>query len=203
MTDPVKLVAFDMGGVMIRADESIPIAEFSRISGRSHDEVFSAIFSAEKKEPIETGRITPDDHARNSSEILGMEMDAGQFWRIHCTSHSPDPIVGSIVEATSEQIRIAIASNLPAPHWDWAKANLPYSDRFDPAVLSFDIGVMKPDARYFETLIQMSGLQPGQIFFTDDNVANVEAAAKLGIWAYLFENVEKLRSDLKASGIDV
>ncbi len=203
MSIEIKLAAFDMGGVMIRADESIPVTEYSRRSGKPKDEVFAAIFSPERKRPIETGRITPAQHARIAAESLELEISEQEFWRIHCTSHSPNTPVGRIVEATSTHVRVAIASNLPSPHWDWAKATLPYSDLFNPAVLSFEISVMKPDAEYFHTLVRMSGVRPNEIFFTDDNEQNIIAANSLGIRSFLFTGPDQLRADLKECGVNV
>lgn len=197
----VSLVAFDMGGVMVRTNESIPIAEYARISGKSEQEVFAAIFSPKKKRLIETGEITPADHARNANESLNMDLSQQEFWRIHLTSHTPDIAVGEIVESTAAQVRVAIASNLPRPHWEWANENLPFSSQFDPAVLSFEIGAMKPDSDYFRALIRMSKGKPEELFFTDDNKQNVEAAARKGVRAYLFQGAGQLREDLRANGI--
>lgn len=186
---------------MVRTNESIPIAEYARISGKSEQEVFAAIFSPQKKRPIETGKITPAVHARNAIESLNMDISEQEFWRIHLTSHTPDPVVGEIVESTSTQMRVAIASNLPLPHWEWANVNLPFTSQFDPAVLSFEIGVMKPDSDYFRALIRMSKGKPDEIFFTDDVKQNVEAAARRGIRAYLFQGAGQLREDLRTNGI--
>jgi hypothetical protein len=59
---------------MTDADEAIPIAKFVEMSGRSQDEVFAAIFSPERKEPNETGAISPAEHACRSCEMLGLDI---------------------------------------------------------------------------------------------------------------------------------
>ncbi|MDA0233161.1 MAG: HAD family phosphatase [Chloroflexi bacterium] len=197
----IRLAAFDMGGVMIEVDESIPVARFAELSGRPTDEVFAEIFSPEKKRPIETGEITRAEHARRATAALGLDLDEREFWRIHCTSHRPDIAVGEIITAVSAQTHVTIASTLPSPHWDWAQANLPYAHMFDKPVLSFKIGVMKPDSGYYEHLVRHSGVQPDEIFFTDDRPENVEAAASLGIRAFHFDGTEKLLADLNSCGV--
>lgn len=188
---------------MIDVDESIPVATFAELSGKPADDVFAAIYAPEKKRPIETGAITSLEHARRATGILGLSMDEREFWRIHCTSHIPQTAVGEIVTAVAEQTQITIASNLPEPHWEWTLANLPYAHRFDPPALSFEFGVMKPDAAYFKRLLEIADVEPGEVFFTDDLPQNVAAAVAVGIRAFLFSGPEKLRSDLENCGVKV
>ena len=47
----ISIVAFDMGGVLLFADEQIAITEFARLSGRSEAQVFEACFSPRRKRP--------------------------------------------------------------------------------------------------------------------------------------------------------
>jgi FMN phosphatase YigB (HAD superfamily) len=200
---PVKLVAFDLGGVMIDVDEAIPIAQFAEMSGRSHDEVFAAIFSPDRKEPIETGAISPGEHARRSCETLGLNLSVDEFWRIHCTSHTPNAGVGEIVREVASLRQITIASNLPLPHWEWTRENIPFAGSFTPPILSFELGVMKPNTGYYHELMRRSGYEAQAIFFTDDRVENVSAAAALGIRAFHFRSAAKLRSDLQSCGLRI
>lgn len=43
------------------------------------------------------------------------------------------------------------------------------------------IGARKPDAKYWDIVLDASGLEPSEIVLVDDNVANIEAAAALGM----------------------
>lgn len=199
----IRLFAFDLGDVMIDVDESIPIARFAEMSGRSAEEVFAAIFSPDRKHPVETGAISPDEHARRACETLGLDLTSDEFWQIHCTPHTPNLHVGEIVVATAEKARVTIASNLPLPHWTWALANLPFAKSFQPPILSFDLGVMKPDLNYYRALIGRSGYDPAEIIFTDDRTENVAAASSLGMRAFHFRGAERLRSDLQSCGINL
>jgi FMN phosphatase YigB (HAD superfamily) len=199
----IRLVAFDLGGVMIEVDELIPVATFADLSGRSADEAFAAIYAPEKKRLIETGSITSGEHARRAIEILGLTMNDQEFWQIHCTSHTPQIAVGQIIAAVAQHSHITIASNLPEPHWEWTLANLHYAHLFDPPILSFELGVMKPDAGYFEKMLQLANADAAKVFFTDDLRQNVAAATAAGIRAFQFTGPEKLLSDLKSCGVRV
>jgi FMN phosphatase YigB (HAD superfamily) len=199
----IELAAFDLGGVMIDVVESIPIATFAGLSGKTCEEVFGQIFSPERKRPIETGAITPGAHANRASQALGLSLDTREFWQVHCTSHRENRAVGEIVAAVAQQAQVTIASNLPSPHWDWVQEHLPYARLFKPPILSFEIGVMKPDPEYYRQLICRSGFPPNRIFFTDDRPENVEAARAEGIEAFLFNGAAGLRADLVRCGVRI
>ena len=203
MTGDVKLAAFDMGGVMITADESVPIGALANLSGCTREEVFASVFAPEKKALVETNRITWSAHAANVIAELKLTINEPELRRIHCSSHSPNPDVLRVVESVSRLLPVTIASNLPEPHWEWAQANLKVCSFFERPGLSYRIGVMKPQRGFFEALVSSYGLRPEEVFFTDDVEANVEGARAAGIPAYHFTTIEQLLNDLKDCGIPV
>lgn len=59
--------------------------------------------------------------------------------------------------------------------------DLGYSDLVDHAFFSCDLGVAKPKPAYFERILERIALPPERVVFVDDVLANVEAAASIGI----------------------
>ena len=53
---------------------------------------------------------------------------------------------------------------------------------------SFDLGLLKPDPRIYETVREKLGCAFGEILFIGDKPANVEAAQALGINALVFND---------------
>ena len=53
---------------------------------------------------------------------------------------------------------------------------------------SFDLGLLKPDPRIYESMREKLGCAFGEILFIDDKPANVEAAKALGINALVFND---------------
>jgi HAD superfamily hydrolase (TIGR01509 family) len=80
---------------------------------------------------------------------------------------------------------------------------MPFVDAFDPLIVSFEVGLMKPGRAIFDTLSRTSGIPHEQIFFTDDYPANVEAARSAGMQAVQFTGVDQLLADFERVGIDV
>ncbi|MBI9108867.1 MAG: HAD family phosphatase [Spirochaetales bacterium] len=54
-------------------------------------------------------------------------------------------------------------------------------DIFDGGVISWEVKLLKPDARIYEYLLSKYDLTPSQTLFIDDLAPNIEAAEKLGI----------------------
>ncbi|GMA39964.1 HAD family hydrolase [Mobilicoccus caccae] len=62
--------------------------------------------------------------------------------------------------------------------------DLGYADHFDELFFSCDLGVAKPDPRYFEAILDRLGHGPEGVVFIDDRLDNVEAARSVGIDAH-------------------
>jgi putative hydrolase of the HAD superfamily len=200
---PVKLVSFDLGNVMVGVHEEIPAAELARLSGKPEDRVFEEVFSPAKKSFFESGKVSWREHAASARTALGLKITDAEFDRIYCTSLIPDKDVLDVVTAVSKVCGITIASNTSEPHWVWAQKTLPFGRQFDPAILSYLVGAMKPEPAFFGALLERSGLEPGQIAFTDDREDNVDGALAVGIRAFQFTSAKQLRSELLAMGIKV
>ena len=72
---------------------------------------------------------------------------------------------------------------------------------FDDVVVSGAEGVSKPDPLIFEILGSRLGHPLGGVFYVDDSVPNVEAAAAAGMDAVLFTDAVTLREDLRGRGL--
>ena len=203
MTVEIRLAAFDLGNVMVDVREDIPAQQLAELSGRPVSEVLQEIFSPEKKAAFESGKLSWEQHAKAAIVELGLPINEPELRQMYRLSLIPDdPVIGT-VSSVSQQVQITIASNTSQPHWEWVQENLPFARDFDPPILSHLVGAMKPGAAFYEALVQRSGYEAEQIFFTDDRPENIEGASRLGIRAFLFEGHEKLIADLRSCGIKV
>jgi putative hydrolase of the HAD superfamily len=74
--------------------------------------------------------------------------------------------------------------------------------RFDVHVWSYRLRIAKPDAAIFRHTLKQLGTRPEETLFVDDRQENIDAAHALGMRGVLFTNVDKLRADLVAQGLD-
>ncbi len=66
---------------------------------------------------------------------------------------------------------------------------------FDTTAISGDVHMIKPDPNFFKYFIEKTGFMANEILFTDDNPANIAAAAGLGMRALLFTTASQFQSD--------
>lgn len=76
-------------------------------------------------------------------------------------------------------------------------------DLFDPLVLSYQIGVEKPDPKAYEILLEKIHLPPSAVIFIDDREENVLAARKMGIDAIVFHHAQQLKEELAQRDISL
>ncbi|MEY4731692.1 MAG: hypothetical protein RL681_638 [Candidatus Parcubacteria bacterium] len=69
---------------------------------------------------------------------------------------------------------------------------------FDPAIISSDVHLVKPDPRIFELAIARAGCDPSDILFIDDSERNIEIAAQCGMIAVRYEGLGALEKTIEA-----
>ncbi|MGN6376697.1 MAG: HAD family hydrolase [Sphingomonas sp.] len=74
-------------------------------------------------------------------------------------------------------------------------------DRFRDIVVSGDEKLIKPDPAIYRLALERFGLAPHEAVFVDDNRANVDAAAALGIVAIHFTDAAAVRKELARTGL--
>ncbi|WP_448101765.1 HAD family hydrolase [Luteibacter jiangsuensis] len=71
---------------------------------------------------------------------------------------------------------------------------------FDGIVVSGQEGMVKPDPKLYQTLLERYDVDPARAVFIDDNKANVDAAEAFGIHGIHFHTPAQLRAELVALG---
>lgn len=74
--------------------------------------------------------------------------------------------------------------------------DFPILQVIDRYVVSGAEGLVKPDSRLFQVLLDRYGLKAEECTFVDDNPTNVEAACKMGMHGVVFTGAEDLRKYL-------
>ncbi|USD67218.1 HAD family phosphatase [Vibrio sp. SCSIO 43136] len=72
---------------------------------------------------------------------------------------------------------------------------------FDGAIVSAELGLLKPQAEIYRALLEQYQLDPAQTIFLDDMPYNVEGAKACGIAAIQFASAAQAEAELKALGL--
>ncbi|MBX9858570.1 MAG: HAD-IA family hydrolase [Sphingomonas sp.] len=109
-----------------------------------------------------------------------------------------DPIPGMpelVAELDHAGVPLFAITNFSGEFWKPFRAREAWLfDRFRDIVVSGDEKLIKPDPAIYALALERFGLRAEQAVFVDDNVANVEAAAAMGIGAHHFVDGANLRT---------
>ena len=94
-----------------------------------------------------------------------------------------------------------VLSNYPKRTFDNTQSERAFEEYLDGAIYSCDVQLIKPEKEIYQTLLKKYDLIPEECVFIDDNLANVEAARKLGIYAVHFTTKNQVEEQLRELGI--
>ena len=77
---------------------------------------------------------------------------------------------------------------------------MPY---MDGGIVSFQVGLTKPDPRVYQLFLERYGLRADECLFIDDTAENISAAQGMGFSALEFKNYEELLAELARYGVVV
>ena len=116
----------------------------------------------------------------------------------------PGPVAGShdIVERlASAGVPLFCLTNFGDEFWQVFRPTQPIFDLFEDIIVSGVEKVAKPDARIYEIVEERSGRSGAELFFTDDNPANIAAAKARGWDAHVFTDAAALEAQLQNAGL--
>jgi 2-haloacid dehalogenase len=111
----------------------------------------------------------------------------------------PGPVEGAheLVERLAARgVPLFCLTNFGDEFWQMFRPTQPVFDHFQDIIVSGVEKVAKPDPRIYEIVEQRSGRSGAELFFTDDNPANIAAAQARGWNAHLFRDAAGLEAAL-------
>lgn len=200
---PIKAVVFDFGGVIAQADTT-QMSNFLITS-----------FNINKEELSSALRDMQTYVSKGGSEKQFWEQFAipkkislpndwfDQFGIVIKKSLTEMPESLLIVKTLQSQgYQTAMLSDVTQYQAEIIR-KMGYYDLFTPVLLSYEIGVKKPNPEAFQILLKKLNLPASSVLFIDDRMENVEAAKKQGIDSIQFVNPEQLKKELEKRGFDL
>lgn len=194
----IKTILFDMGGVVITLAQPQAIERFKALGLKDAEQRLDAYTQQGIFGDLEAGRITDEDFRRELSILVGRELtwqECCHAWKGYC-GDVPKRNLRKMKELRERGYRVVLLSNTNPYMMSWVMSNefdgeghsLAYY--LDAAYESYKCGAMKPDAKFFNAVMEGERLIPSETLFIDDGPRNIEAAKALGIQTLLVENGE-------------
>lgn len=190
---------FDFGGVLMRTIDYTPRHRWDEQLGLPLGSVERVVHGSESWRLAQIGAISPETYWSDVRQQLNLTSE--QIRQLAIDFFSGDrldhALVAYIQQLRAAEHRIALLSNDSPALLDKLHA-LEIANLFDPLVISAFIGVMKPDARAYQAVLDRLGMPASQAIFIDDLPRNVTGAQALGITGLHYTTLDRLRRDLDA-----
>ena len=177
----MKNIVFDLGGVVFHRDAKKVRKELI--------DFFAFIFAAKMPlfwEEYDRGTLTFDEVLDELSRSKGCD-------RAVAEDYLREALIRDLKRAG---YRLYVLSNMSREFIDFLRRTEIYGC-FDGEVVSCEEGVVKPEPRIYEILLDRFGLDPAETLFIDDRRSNLEAAAAFGIATFHFREPESSCTQLR------
>ena len=201
VTDPnFDLVLFDLGGVLIELSGVGAMRELAGID--NDDALWERWLTCPWVRAFERGDCTPDEFAAGmvaeweltvAPEVF---LDAFRRWPV-----GPLPGAEALVERVRSVVAVGCLSNTNAMHTEERFSQWSIFHRFEPRLLSHELGLLKPDRDLFDRVADLAGVAAGRILFLDDNIINVDGANAAGFVAMHTRGVGEAEGALIEAGV--
>ena len=200
----IENIVFDIGGVL--AD--FRIREFLLEKGLDAS-VIKRVLKASVMNPywgkFERGEVTEEETLQ---AFAAADPEIEDELRIAFTNLNgmlimKDFAIPLVTGLKGEGYRVYHLSNYSKKAYDECGESLEFMPYMDGGVVSFKVGMTKPDPRVYRCFLEQYGLNPESCVFIDDTEENVTAAQQIGFAGIVFRSYDALKEDLKKLGVEV
>jgi putative hydrolase of the HAD superfamily len=200
VAEPVELVLFDLGGVLIEVSGVRVMLELTGIE--SEEELWRRWLTCRWVRRFESGGCSETEFAAGVVADWQLELSAAAFLAaFRAWPTGPLPGAAELVAQTRASVATGCFSNTNALHWHDHIAAWPLTGLFDHRFLSFELGLLKPDIAAFVQVADLLEVPAERVLFLDDNALNVVGAAAAGFQAIRVAGVDEARQRLAEAAV--
>jgi glucose-1-phosphatase len=200
VAEPVDLVLFDLGGVLIEVPGVRAMLELTGI--QSEEELWRRWLACRWVRRFESGGCSETEFAAGVVADWQLELSASEFLgAFRDWPAGPLPGAAELVAQTRASVPVGCFSNTNALHWHDHIAAWPLMGLFDHRFLSFELGLLKPDIAAFAQVADLLKVPAGRVLFLDDNAVNIAGATAAGFQATRATGVGEARQRLAEAAV--
>lgn len=198
----VDAAVFDLGGVLIDWD---PRYLYRKIfhSEAEMEHFLTCVCTKEWNAELDRGRSFEEmvsllslEHPEYTSEIEAYHRRWGEM--LGGSFECPVEILEGLHAAGHPLYAL---TNWSAETFHLARALYGFLSLFEDILVSGEAGLIKPDPRIYELLVERTGIDPYRTVFVDDREENVRAAKRLGFKGITYSDDAELHSGLTSLGV--
>jgi putative hydrolase of the HAD superfamily len=200
----IRAILFDFGNVVAFFDHTRATRRFAESSPMPPADMYAAIYDNELEHEFESGRLSADAFVGRVMERIAYRGRREQLHDAFIDIFTPNPAVIAAVPRLKPNYRLVLASNTNPLHYGHYREQFADTLRhFDAVALSYEAGVRKPAAAYFDYAVRLAGCRPGECLFIDDMTLNVAGAHSSGLHGLVYQPEVDLPRALREFGVEL
>ena len=195
----ISTVIFDLGGVVFSYDPDTRLQQFSAFTGETTNTVRKRLIDSGYSQSCDLGRFKGERAYREGIQALGHRMTMEHFRNMWVSVFEPNEEVVVLVRRLKTRAAIALLTNNSDLVRDGLEDSYPdVLELFRPQLFSADLGVMKPDPRIYQLVLNLLDSEPAETLFIDDTAKHIAGAQTMGLTTHHFRTAEILEKELEA-----
>jgi len=201
MTDE-RVILFDLGRVLIDFDHTIAVKKMMHFCTLDEKGIYNLFFDSGITDKYERGLISSQDFFKEAKRMLNAEISYQEFVPIWNEIFTPHPGMREIVESLKDNYGLYMASNINKLHFEYLHERFNDCFKFfNYLFLSYELGLRKPDLKFYRYVLDYLKQKPQDVIYTDDRIELVFAAKELGIDAFQFISTDLFKEELAKRNI--
>ena len=200
----IKNIIFDFGGVIYDIDHNLNKIAFEKLGVKDFDLLYSHHIQDHLFEDFETGNLSEAEFRRGFRKYLPKSISDQELDHAWCSllkGVQREKI--DLLQQLRENYQLYLLSNTTIIHYRHfiKELNLitDFRDLFHGIYFSHEMGMRKPNRRFYLKVLEDHRLMAQECLFIDDLEANILAAKELGFHTYYLHQESIL--DLFENGI--
>jgi len=195
----IRAAIWDLGGVLLRTEDCRPRKQLAEWLNIPAEQLEDLVFHSVSGRQAQLGEISIEQHWENVRRELGVSSDVMPeirrlFWGGDVLDET---LVAEIRSLRGASYKTGLLSNAFSETRRFIVEKCRIADTFNQIVISAEDGMMKPDPRMYQIMLDRLGISPAEAVFIDDSRENIWGAQSAGLQTIQFVNPAQVRQDLQ------
>ena len=199
----IRSIFTDIGQVLVRVDFHRLVASLANDSEKSGAEIAAYLSDSRLVSDYRDGKVGTDAFLAGLKSEIGYSASENRLALTWNDIFEPVEENILLMSGLRERYNVVLISNTNPLHVQKIFSMIEDINFFDRIVLSYEVGVSKPDPAIFQYALEVSNAVATESIFIDDMEENVAQARRLGFIAGRLRRPADLKSLLTELGVAI
>ena len=198
----IKAICFDLDGVYFLNGKSNFVKALEKIGVLEEEAKRVFLKSDQMNKLYKLGKMTDEEYWNWALSEWNLNLSVKEIVDLLIKGYETnDNAVEYVRKVRKAGFKTLICSNNFPARINGLQERFGFLNDFDVIVLSYDVGIDRPNKEIFQQLIKKSGVQANEIVYSDDDDTKMLGAQELGINTFLYTDFDAFVQHLESLGV--